>query len=310
MEDKTILIFGQSGTFGTAVTKQLLQMGVKAIIGYDRDEKNQYLSKQAIDDKRITRVIGDIRDKEAVDNVIKTYKPEIVMLSSAMKHIDKCQAFPDECRKTNIDGCINVINSAIDHNVEKLVFLSTDKATNPTTIYGCSKLFIEMYIQNVDSRNTTLLTTRYGNVLGSNGSVLDIWRKQADKGEALTITNPHITRFFMPISGEYGATDLVLYALENGQNKDLWIYKNKSCTIKDLADLISDNQIETGLRCIEKNDEALATVNELNHSKIHKDIYYQINKNIQSEVIYTEPLNSDNAERLTREELLEMMSNV
>jgi UDP-N-acetylglucosamine 4,6-dehydratase/5-epimerase len=300
MEDKTILIFGQSGTFGTAVTKQLLQMGVKAIIGYDRDEKNQYLSKQAIDDKRITRVIGDIRDKEAVDNVIKTYKPDTIMLASAMKHIDKCQSFPDECRKTNIDGCINVINSAIDHNVEKLVFLSTDKATNPTTIYGCSKLFIEMYIQNVDSRNTTLLITRYGNVLGSNGSVLDIWRKQRDKGEALTITNPEITRFFMSIKQ---AVDLVLYALKHGNNKDLWVYSNKACTIKDLADCISDNQVEVGLRCIEKNDEALLTINELEHSVINNG-YYQVNKTITSDKVYDKPFRSDNAERLTREELL------
>jgi UDP-N-acetylglucosamine 4,6-dehydratase/5-epimerase len=302
---KKILIFGQSGTFGTAMTKELLKQDIELIIGYDRDEKNQYLSKQQVDDKRIIRVIGDIRDKEAVDSVIKTYQPDTIMLASAMKHIDKCQAFPDECRKTNIDGCINVINSAIQHDVEKLVFLSTDKATNPTTIYGCSKLFVEMYIQNVDSRNTTLLTTRYGNVLGSNGSVLDIWRKQAAKGEALTITNPEITRFFMSIKQ---AVDLVLYALNNGNNKDLWVYSNKACTIKDLADCISDNQIETGLRCIEKNDEALLTINELEHSVLNNG-YYQVSKTPNGKT-YDKPFRSDNAERLTHEELLEMIGNV
>ena len=297
-----VLIFGGSGTFGTAMTKRLLDEASE-IIHYDRDEKNQYFSKQKINDKKVIRVIGDIRDKEAVDNVIKTYKPDVIMLASAMKHIDKCEAYPDECRKTNIDGCVNVINSAISHDIDKLVFLSTDKATNPTTIYGCSKLFLEMYIQAVDSRNTTLLTTRYGNVLGSNGSVLDIWKRQRDNNEPLTITNPDMTRFFMSIDQ---AIDLVLYAVKNGSNKDLWVYNNKACTIKDLADCISNNQIETGLRCIEKNDEALLTINELNHSKLI-DHYYQVNKDIKSDVEHDKPLRSDNAERFTKKELFEII---
>jgi len=301
-----VLIFGGSGTFGTAMTNKIIDK-VDMVIHYDRDEKNQYLSKQKNHDSKIVRIIGDIRDREAIDNCISTYKPDVVMLASAMKHIDKCEAYPDECRKTNIDGCINVINSCIANNVPKLVFLSTDKATNPTTIYGCSKLFVEMYIQAVDSKNTTILTTRYGNVLGSNGSVLDIWRKQAEKGEPLTITNPHMTRFFMSIEQ---AVNLVLFALENGNNKDLWVYNNKACTIKDLADCISDNQIETGLRCEEKNDEALLTINELSHSKIIGN-YYQVNKTIERILCEcTQPFRSDNAERLTKEEIIEMIKEV
>lgn len=148
------------GRFGTAMTKNIIN-DVKQIIHFDRDEKNQHLSKQNINNEKIVRIVGDIRDKETVDNVIRLYKPDIIMLASAMKHIDKAEAYPDECRKTNIDGCINVINSAIQNNIDKLIFLSTDKATNPTTIYGCSKLFVEMYIKSVESFNTTLLTTRY-----------------------------------------------------------------------------------------------------------------------------------------------------
>lgn len=309
MLNKTILICGQSGTFGTAMTKKLLELyNVKSIIGFDRDEKNQYLSKQKIDDKRIVRVIGDIRDKEAVDNVMKTYKPDIVMLASAMKHIDKCEAYPNECRKTNIDGCINVINSFIDYGAEngKLVFLSTDKATSPTTIYGCSKLFVEMYIQAVDSKDKTLLITRYGNVLGSNGSVLDIWRNQKAKGEPLTVTNPQMSRFFMSIEQ---AVDLVLWAVLNGNDKDLCVYNNKSCTIGELADCISKNQVEVGLRCVEKNDEALLTVYELNHSKRYGE-YFVVNKMLQNENEHTIPFQSDTAERLTKEELKEMIDNV
>lgn len=303
IKDKVIIIFGGSGTFGTAMTKKILSES-KEIIHFDRDEKNQYNSKQEINDKKVIRIIGDIRDKDAVDYVIKKYKPDIIMLASAMKHIDKCELYPDECRKTNIDGCINVINSAIDNEVSTLVFLSTDKATNPTTIYGCSKLFIEMYIQDIDSKATRLLTTRYGNVLGSNGSVLDIWKKQRDKGEALTITNPQMTRFFMSISQ---AIDLVLCAIENGEDKDLWVYNNKSCRIKDLADLISDNQIETGFRCEEKNDEALLTINELNHS-ILKDKFYRVNRSLTSGKIYEKPLMSGDSERFTKKELIELIN--
>ena len=319
MKDKTILIFGGSGTFGTAMTKKI-QDEAKLIIHFDRDEKNQYISKQLNHNKNIIRVIGDIRDKEAVDNVINNFNPDIIMLASAMKHIDKCELFPDECRKTNIDGCINVINSAIEHNTNKLVFLSTDKATNPTTIYGCSKLFVEMYIQCVNSQNTTILTTRYGNVLGSNGSVLDTWKKQRDNGEALTITNPQMTRFFISIDQ---AIDLVLYALENGINKDLWVYNNKSCTIKQLADCFSNNQIEIGLRCIEKNDEALLTINELNHSCLIKNLYYQVQKSLREPIIaisgkiaydkgkmYDKPLTSDNAERFTHDELMKLIEGI
>lgn len=302
MKDKTILIFGGSGTFGTAVTEKI-QEEAKLIIHYDRDEKNQYMSKQLNHNEKITRVVGDIRDREAIDNVITKYSPDVIMLASAMKHIDKCEMYPDECRKTNIDGCINVINSAISHNVPKLIFLSTDKATSPTTIYGCSKLFVEMYIQSVDSRNTTLLTTRYGNVLGSNGSVLDIWRRQRDNGEAITVTNPEMTRFFMSIEQ---AVDLVLYALENGSDKDLWVYNNKACTIKDLADCISTNQVEVGLRCIEKNDEALLTINELEHSYLQGE-YYQVNKTIFNQKEYDKPFRSDNADRFTHDELMELV---
>ena len=304
MKDKIVMIFGGSGTFGTAVTKKI-QDEAKQIIHFDRDEKNQYISKQLNHNEKIVRVVGDIRDTEAVDNAIAIYEPDVIMLASAMKHIDKCEAYPNECRKTNIDGCINVINSAINNDVEKLVFLSTDKATSPTTIYGCSKLFVEMYIQAVNSRNTTLLTTRYGNVLGSNGSVLDIWKRQKENNEPLTITNPDMTRFFMSIEQ---AVDLVLYALENGSNKDLWIYNNKACTIKELADCISGNQIEVGLRCVEKNDEALLTVAELNHSQTYNNIYFRVNKDIESPCIAYQPFRSDNAERFTKEELMVFIS--
>ena len=163
-----VVIFGGSGSFGTAMTKKLCKDN-KVVI-FSRNEKLQFEHKQKIGKQsNVSYVIGDIRDYQAVYDVLED--TDYVILASAMKHIDKCESNPNECKKTNIDGCINVINASIERNVKKLVFLSTDKATNPSTIYGCSKLFVEMYCQCVDNKNTQIIRTRYGNVFGSNGSV-------------------------------------------------------------------------------------------------------------------------------------------
>lgn len=296
-----VCIFGGAGSFGTAMTKKLLETTDYQIIIFSRNEKEQFIHKQKFNNNRIKYIIGDIRDYEAVYNALDNI--DYVMLASAMKHIDKCENNPDECRKTNIDGCINVINASIERKVKKLIFLSTDKATNPSTIYGCSKLFAEMYCQCVDNKETDIIRTRYGNVFGSNGSVAWIFDKLSKENKKLTITNPDMTRFFMSLDE---AVNLVLYALENGKHKDLWVYKNKSCTIKELADLFSDNQEIIGNRCEEKTDEALLTINELNHS-IEYDNYVRVNEEISNYYDYAYPLTSDTAERLSKEELQELL---
>ena len=300
---KKVVIFGGSGSFGTAMTRKLLEDTDYEIIIFSRNEKMQFEHKEKFKSDRIRYVIGDIRDYNAVYNVL--YGVDYVMLASAMKHIDKCEENPDECRKTNIDGCINVINASIERNVEKLVFLSTDKATNPTTLYGMSKLFVETYCKCVDNKNTDIMITRYGNVFGSNGSVAWIFDKLSREGKKLTVTNPDMTRFFMSIKQ---AVDLVWYALNHGKNGDLWVYNNKSCTIKELAELFSSDYEIIGNRCVEKTDEALLTVNELNHSEVIENIYYRVNDSIENDYGYINPFQSDNAERLTKEELEEMLS--
>lgn len=296
-----VIIFGGSGSFGTAMTKRILEKYDDKIIIFSRNEKLQFEHKQKINNDRVQYIIGDIRDYEAVYNALNGV--DTVILASAMKHIDKCENNPDECKKTNIDGCINVINASIEKNVKKLVFLSTDKATNPSTIYGCSKLFVEMYCQCVDNKNTQIIRTRYGNVFGSNGSVAWIFDKLSKEGKTLTITNPNMTRFFMSLDE---AVDLVEYALTIGKNGDLFVYNNKACTIKELADLFSDNQEIIGNRCEEKTDEALLTINELKHSEL-KGNYYRVNKEIINSKEFDKPFQSDNAERLTKEELQELL---
>lgn len=300
---KKIVIFGGSGTFGTAMTKRLLKEIFDEIVIFSRNEKLQFDHKQKIGfNEKVKYVIGDIRNYNAVYDVLEG--AEYVILASAMKHIDKCEANPNECRKTNIDGCINVINASIERKVKKLVFLSTDKATNPSTIYGCSKLFVEMYCQCVDNKETNIIRTRYGNIFGSNGSVVWIFDKLAREGKKLTITNPDMTRFFMSINE---AVDLVWYALTKGRHNDLFVYDNKSATIMDIAKLFSNDYEIIGNRCEEKTNEALLTINELNHSDFIEDKYFRVNKDITNDYGYINPLTSDNAKRLTRKELEKML---
>lgn len=297
-----VVIFGGSGSFGTAMTRKLLDETNWEIVIYSRNEKLQFEHKQKINNDRVKYVIGDIRDYESVYNVLDGVN--YVLLASAMKHIDKCEANPNECKKTNIDGCINVINASIERNVKKLVFLSTDKATNPTTLYGASKLFVELYIKSVDNKNTDIITTRYGNVFGSNGSVAWVFDKLSREGKRLTVTNPNMTRFFMSLDE---AVDLVWNALNRGIHKDLWVYDNKSCTIEELAMLFSSDYDIVGNRCVEKTDEALLTVNELNYSIFIDDKYFVVNPDNENNHFYDKPFQSDSAERLTKEELETML---
>lgn len=297
------IIFGGSGSFGTAMTKRLLETTDAKIRIFDRNEKLQFEHKQKFNNPRIEYVIGDIRDYKAVYNALEDV--DYVFLASAMKHIDKCEANPDECKKTNIDGCINVINASIEREIKKLIFLSTDKATSATTIYGASKLFVELYCQAVDNKKTDIIRTRYGNVFGSNGSVAWIFDKLSKEGKTLTVTNPDMTRFFMKLDE---AIDLVLFALENGTNGDLFVYNNKACTIQELANLFSDKQEVVGQRCLEKTDEALLTVQELNHSMLYDNKYFRVNlKDIPLDDFYKEPLTSDNCGRLSQEELNDLL---
>lgn len=306
MEKRKIVIFGGSGSFGTAMTRKILENYDDDIIIFSRNEKMQFEHKEKFKSDRIRYVIGDIRDYKAVYDVLEGV--DAVLLASAMKHIDKCEENPDECRKTNIDGCINVINASIERNVNKLVFLSTDKATNPSTLYGCSKLFVEMYCKCVDNKNTKIIYTKYGNVLFSNGSVGHIFNKLAKEGKPLTVTTNENgeshRRFFMTITQ---AVDLVEYALNRGNHGDLFVYNNKQCNIEKLARAFSDDIEYIKERCVEKTDEALLTINELNHSRLEENKYYRVNDDIENDCDYLTPFTSDTAEELSDKELKEMI---
>lgn len=270
------------------------------VVIYSRAEKEQWELKKQINNDRVNFIIGDVRDENAINRAMEGI--DYCIHTGAIKRIEVAEKQPMEAIKTNVIGSMNVINACIVNNVKKLVMISTDKATSATTCYGSSKFLMEcMGYANISS--TDIISTRYGNVFGSTGSVVPIFNELVKNNKPLTVRNPEMTRFFMPVNK---CVDIIMDALDFGMNGELWVYESKSCTIKDLADAFSNNQIITGTENIEKNDEALITIEELNHSRKYND-YYVIRKDYKSDKVYTEPLNSYNAKRLTQKEIKNMI---
>lgn len=292
-----------SGYLATNLIKELLKSNeTEKIKVYSRAEKGQWELKKNITDKRVDFIIGDVRDYQAVNEAMKDV--DYCIHTGAIKRIEVAEKQPMEVIKTNVIGSMNVINACIANNVKKLILISTDKATSATTCYGSTKFLMEC-MGYANESNTDIISTRYGNVFGSTGSVVPIFNELVKNNKPLTVRNGEMTRFFMPVNK---CIDIIIDALKDGKNGELWVYESKSCSIQDLANAFSDNQIITGIENIEKNDEALITVSELNHSKKYKD-YFVIRKDYKSDKIYTEPLTSYTAERLTEEEIKEMIEN-
>lgn len=300
-KDKTILITGQTGSFGNAVTEELLKRGVKKIIGFSRNEKAQWETEKKFENDRLEMVLGDIRDYNSI--LKATEGVDYVLHAGALKHVPTCQRQPIEAILTNVIGSQNVMLACIKNKVKKLVCLSTDKSANASTTYGATKYLMEKLAEGIENEQTEIITTRYGNVLGSNGSVIPLFKRLKAEGKSLTITDRDMTRFFMTIDEAVG---LVLYALEHGHHRDMFVYKNKGATVGMIADCISDKQVIIGTRKTEKTDEALLTALELNHSEDLGD-YYRINEDITSSKKYKEPLTSDNCVKYSMEELRDLI---
>ena len=293
-----------SGYLAKHLITRLLQHddAIEKIKVFSRAEKEQWELKKHFNNSKLEFVIGDVRDYQAINDAL--YGVDYCIHTGAIKRIEVAETQPMEAIKTNVLGSMNVINACIANNVKKLILISTDKATSATTCYGSTKFLMECMAYANES-NTEIICTRYGNVFGSTGSVVPIFDNLVKQNKPLTIRNGEMTRFFMEADK---CVDIVLDALKDGKNKELWIYESKACTIQDLADAFSNNQIITGTESIEKNDEALVTISELNHSKKYKD-YFIIRKDYQSDIKYTEPLTSDTAQKLTKEEIQQMIKN-
>ena len=265
IEGKTILITGGTGSFGNALAEKLLPLKPEKIIIFSRDEKKQEDMRNLYQNNLLRFVIGDVRDKEAIDKIAG--RVDYIFHAAALKQVPTCEFFPLEAVKTNILGTSNVIDVAIKHKVKRLVILSTDKAVYPINAMGMSKALMEK-IMVASSRNieTTLCGVRYGNVLYSRGSVLPFFVSQMERNEKLRVTNPNMTRFLLTLDN---AVDLVLYAFLNGKKGYMYVRKSPACTVETLAKAMctifkyQKGYEEVGIRAGEKFHEILVSSEEI-----------------------------------------------
>jgi UDP-glucose 4-epimerase len=266
---KNLLITGGTGSFGNAVLKRFLDSDINEIRIFSRDEKKQDDMRHELKSNKVKFYIGDVRDKTSVDGVMTGV--DYVFHAAALKQVPSCEFFPLQAVQTNILGAANVLDSAVEHNVSKIVVLSTDKACYPINAMGISKAMMEKIAiakgrsLGTDAK-TTICATRYGNVMASRGSVIPLWIDQIKSKKEITITEPIMTRFMMTLDN---AVDLVLYAFENGHNGDLFIQKAPAVTLETLAIAIKElyrNDVPVriiGVRHGEKLYESLVTREEM-----------------------------------------------
>ena len=268
-KNKTLLITGGTGSFGNAVLKRFLDTDIKEIRIFSRDEKKQDDMRHALQNPKVKFYIGDVRNKRSVDNAMRGV--DFIFHAAALKQVPSCEFFPIEAVNTNVLGTQNVLDSAVEHGVKRVIVLSTDKAAYPINAMGISKAMMEkVAIAKArslgDDNTTTICCTRYGNVMASRGSVIPLWIDQMQAGKDITITDPNMTRFMMTLED---AVDLVLYAFEHGHNGDLFVQKAPAATLdvlaKALTELYNSNvEIRTiGTRHGEKLYETLVTREEM-----------------------------------------------
>jgi len=272
ISDGVLLITGGTGSFGNAVLKRFLDSNLKEIRIFSRDEKKQDDMRQLFHSDKIKYYIGDVRDRQSVDQAMRG--ADYVFHAAALKQVPSCEFFPMEAVYTNIIGCENVLDSAIRHEVGKVIILSTDKAVYPINAMGLSKAIGEKVMiaksRNLNGKGTILCGTRYGNVMASRGSVIPLFADQIKAGKNLTVTDPEMTRFMMTLED---AVDLVLFAFEHGENGDMFVQKSPASTIQVLAQALKElynatNEIQIiGTRHGEKLFETLVNREEMIKAK-------------------------------------------
>jgi UDP-N-acetylglucosamine 4,6-dehydratase/5-epimerase len=267
MKNKILLITGGTGSFGNAVLNRFLHTEhFKEIRIFSRDEKKQDDMRTRLNNEKLKFYIGDVRDYNSVEKAMRGV--DYVFHAAALKQVPSCEFFPIEATKTNVFGTQNIIDAAGANKVKKVICLSTDKAAYPINAMGISKALMEK-VAIAASRNltdTTVCLTRYGNVMGSRGSVIPLFLNQLKDGNNLTITDPKMTRFLMSLDE---AVELVLFAFENGNSGDLFVNKAPAGNIGDLAQAMKelfefDNEVKIiGTRHGEKLYETLCTREEM-----------------------------------------------
>lgn len=277
-KDKTLLITGGTGSFGNAVLSRFLDSDLKEIRIFSRDEKKQDDMRRRLQNNKVKFFIGDVRDYSSVEYAMRGV--DYVFHAAALKQVPSCEFFPIEAVKTNVLGANNVMEAAINNDVERVVVLSTDKAVYPINAMGMSKAMMEktMVAKSRNAKNTTLCGTRYGNVMASRGSVIPLFVDQIKQGKNITITDPNMTRFMMTLGD---AVDLVIYAFQHANAGDIFVQKSPAATIHTLAEALKslykgENDIKIiGTRHGEKLYESLVNREEMVKAEDLND-YYRI----------------------------------
>ena len=302
--DKVLLISGGTGTFGNAVLRRFLKLGFKEIRILSRDEKKQEDMRILYNNPTIKFYIGDVREYDSIATAMLGV--DLVFHAAALKQVPSCEFYPLEAFRTNTLGSENIMNAAINAGAKTLIMLSTDKAVYPINAMGISKAMMEKLMvakaRFIGSRRTVLCGTRYGNVMGSRGSVIPLFVQQIKAGKPLTITDPEMTRFMMSIDD---AIDLVLYAFENASPGDIFVRKAPAASIATLAEALkaifkASNPVHViGTRHGEKLYETLLTREEMEKVEDLGE-YYRIpadNRDLNYNLYFTE-----GKERISREQ--------
>lgn len=322
--NKTLLITGGTGSFGNAVLRRFLDTDIREIRIFSRDEKKQDDMRKHFQSDKLKFYIGDVRDYQSVSNSMRGV--DYVYHAAALKQVPSCEFYPLEAVKTNVIGTENVLEAAINHGVERVVCLSTDKAVYPINAMGISKAMMEKVIvaksRNLENTNTTISGTRYGNVMASRGSVIPLFIRQVINCDPITITDPNMTRFMMTLDD---AVDLVLHAFENGSNGDIFVQKAPAATIEVLVKAILEIMDKPnhpvniiGTRHGEKQYEALCSREEMFVAQ-DQGYYYRVpadNRDLnyskyfeegEKDLSKVEDYNSHNTERLDVEGMKQLL---
>ena len=278
-ENKTILITGGTGSLGQALTKRLLEYNVKAVRIFSRNESKQIEMEDNIKDDRIRFFLGDVRDLQRLTRA--TEDVDLVFHAAALKHVPKIEYNPFEAIKTNVVGSQNMIDACLANDVEKVICVGTDKAVSPLNTYGATKLLMEkLFVAannylNPEKHRTVFLAVRYGNVLGSSGSVIPKFIEQIKTNKPVTITDPKMTRFSITMNE---AIDFIFNATKVGKGSEVFVPKLYAYNIADvknaLTELLSDTGEKIiGIRTGEKLHETLINEDEIRYSWEFKNMY-------------------------------------
>lgn len=329
LRDKVIFVTGGAGSIGSELVRQIANCEYKSLIVIDQAESALYDLQQELKQNgfhNFIPIVGDIRDKNRMSSIFQEYKPHMVFHAAAYKHVPLMEYNSYEAIKINVAGTKVIVDLSLDNNVDKFIFVSTDKAVNPTNVMGATKRIAEMYISCAEQyKKTKFITTRFGNVLGSNGSVIPLFKKQIEKGGPLTVTHQEITRYFMTIPE---AAQLVLEAGGMGQGGEIFIFDmGDSVKIFDLAKNMiklsglrypEDIDIKiTGLRPGEKLYEELLANGEDTMPTYHKkimisksrELLYEETKSKINELCVSNMFFNENTIKLMKEIVPEYISN-